>query len=229
MKKARILYVEDDLYLSYVTKDNLELKGYIVDYFDDGASALNAFLEIKFDLCILDVMLPKMDGFTLAKRIREKNKEIPIIFLTAKSLKEDKIKGLKIGADDYIIKPFSIEELVLKIEIFLKRSKIANSFSNYEKYEIGTFILDFHNLLLKNDNEEQRLTLKEAELIKYFAENKGVVLKREEILEEVWGSDDLYLSRSLDVFISRLRKFFKKDNNIKIENLHGVGFKLKLG
>lgn len=225
--KAKILYVEDDEILSFVTRDNLELQGYELVCAQDGESALDIIKKNPFDICILDVMLPKMDGFTLAKEIRKFDQDIPIIFLTAKSLKEDKIHGLKIGGDDYIIKPFSIEELILKVEIFLRRRKISGP-GRQTNFLIGAYEFDFNNLLLKYNKEERKLTQREAELLKMLIENKNQVLKRENILELIWGENDYFLGRSLDVFISRLRKYLSQDEQVKIENIHGVGFRLQI-
>lgn len=226
-KKAKILFVEDDVYLSFVTRDNLEIAGYEILLFDNGRKAFDFFKENTVDICILDVMIDEMDGFTLARKIREMNKEIPILFLTAKSLKEDKIAGLRIGADDYITKPFSIEELICKIEVFLKRSKILYTGSiGQSVFQLNTFTLDFENLTLTNKNNKQRLTQKEAELLRYMILYKNKILKKEQILKDIWGNEDYYLSRSLDVFISRLRKYLKSDAEISIENIHGVGFRL---
>ena len=214
-KKAKILFVEDDIYLSFVTKDNLELAGYDILHTDNGATALETFKNNEIDICVLDIMLIEMDGFTLAKKIREINKEVPILFLTAKSLKEDKITGLKIGADDYITKPFSIEELILKIEIFLKRSKIIHSNPvEIAEVSVGAFTLDFDNLSLKSNDGNLRLTRKEAELLRYLIVNKNKILRKEEMLKDIRDNDDYYLSRSLDVFISRLRKYLKADTKI---------------
>jgi len=226
--KAHLLYVEDDESLSFVTRDNLELQGYQITACDDGEKALEIIKNQTFDLCILDVMLPEVDGFTLAEEIRKKDTEVPIIFLTAKSLKEDKIRGLKLGGDDYITKPFSIEELILKIEIFLKRSKIHTPVQETE-FAIGQYHFDYKNLSLKLNGTEKSLTQKEADLLRYFAEHKNEVLKRSDILEKIWGEDDYFMGRSLDVFISRLRKYLKGDEDLKIENIHGVGFRLKGG
>ena len=222
--KAHLFYVEDDESLSFVTRDNLELEGYKVTYCADGKEAMETFPKENFDLCILDVMLPEVDGYTIAKEIRKKNAQVPIIFLTAKSLKEDKIHGLRLGADDYITKPFSIEELILKIEIFLKRSQIVIK-EQPSIFQIGHFNFDYKNLALKNDTIQKQLTQKEADLLKFFIENKNVVLKRAQILESLWGEDDYFMGRSLDVFISRLRKYLKTDGSLKIENIHGVGFR----
>ncbi len=227
-KKARILYVEDDVTLSFITKDNLEMHGYIIDYCEDGEKAINKYNNNNYDLCILDIMLPKIDGYTVAKKIRENDQHIPIIFLTAKSAKDDKIYGLKTGADDYITKPFSIEELILKIEIFLKRGKIVNDYKHNQIIHIGNYKFDFDNLLLINEKEARKLTFKEAGLIKYLYDNKNTLIKREDILIALWGDDDYFMGRSLDVFISRIRKYFKDDPNIKIDTIHGFGFKFSL-
>lgn len=227
-KKAHLLYVEDDASLSYVTRDNLELDGYEVTYFDDGGKALECIRSgQRFDLCILDVMLPEVDGFTLAQEIRKRDEHVAILFLTAKSMKQDKIHGLTIGADDYITKPFSIEELLLKIEIFLRRTKFAGVPKNTIS-SIGNYQFDYPNLQLVCDGYEETLTQKEADLLKLLNEHRNSVVKRSFILETIWGKDDYFLGRSLDVFISRLRKYLSLDERIKIENIHGVGFKFKV-
>jgi DNA-binding response OmpR family regulator len=224
MGKAKILYVEDDETLSFVTSDNLSLNGYDVVHKFDGEAALEAFCSDSFDLCLLDVMLPKKDGFELATDIRKKNPDIPIIFLTAKSMKDDRIAGLKLGADDYMTKPFSIEELILKIEVFLKRKFVNIRQSN--KYAVGKLTFDYKNLSIINGSDAKTLTQREADLLKLLIENKNNVIKREEILERVWGQNDYFLGRSMDVFISRLRKYLSDDETLKIDNIHGVGFKL---
>jgi DNA-binding response OmpR family regulator len=226
-KKARLLYVEDDETLSFVTIDNLELRGYRVDHCPDGASAMEKFASASYDLCILDVMLPRMDGFSLARSIREKNAHVPIIFLTARSSREDKIHGLTIGGDDYITKPYSIEELALKIEIFLKRSRIlVPDASLNEMIMIGKFSFEPGNQLLTCGGKRLQMTHKESELLGILARGKGSVIKREEMLMKVWGNDHFYSSRSLDVFISRLRKLLAPDPGLKIENIHNVGYRL---
>ena len=217
---------EDDESLSFVTRDNLQLSGYRITHCADGKTALELIRQEEFDLCILDVMLPEIDGFTLAEEIRKFNPHVPIIFLTAKSLKEDKLHGLKIGGDDYITKPFSIEELVLKIEIFLRRRTITQP-SDRQIYRIGNYSFDYRNLELSTPEKSKTLTQKEADLLKLFAENPNQVLKRSDILKQVWGDDDYFLGRSLDVFISRLRKYLRADDTLKVENIHGVGFRLK--
>jgi DNA-binding response OmpR family regulator len=222
--KNRILYVEDDLYLAFVTKDNLEIKGYEIASCNNGEKALEIFENENFDLCILDVMLPKMDGFALATAIRKNDKNIPILFLSAKTMKEDRLKGLRLGADDYIVKPFSIEELILKIEIFLKRSKVKHEKQEDEILCIGTYHYNNLNLMLCYADEKRQLTKREAELLKFLIKNKGTVLERDIILQNVWKDDSYFNGRSLDVFISRLRKYLKNDPSLKIKNIHRVGF-----
>lgn len=226
-KKAHILYVEDDESLSFVTKDNLEINGYEVTHCIDGKSALATIKGNRFDLCILDVMLPGVDGFDIAKAIRKTDDHVPIIFLTAKSLKQDKLHGLTIGADDYITKPFSIEELLLKIDIFLRRTKYIGMLRQEGPIEVGIFEFDHQNLMLSNGDETNKLTQKEADLLSLLSEHRDQVIRRSFILEHLWGKDDYFLGRSLDVFISRLRKYLRADSNLKIENVHGVGFVFK--
>jgi len=229
-KKANLLYVEDDTTLSFVTRDNLEMKGYAVDFCEDGIVALEMINRKAYDLCILDVMLPKMDGFTLATKIREKNSEIPILFLTARSAKEDRIHGLQLGGDDYITKPFSIEELALKIEVFLRRSKIVVTPGKPSGIlQLGQFRFDPANHQLSGLEESHALTRRENELLSLFTGNQNQVIKREDLLIKVWGNDHFFASRSLDVFISRLRKMLKADPAVQIENIHNVGYRLKIG
>lgn len=227
MKNARILYVEDDLTLSFVTRDNLERAGYTIDSCDDGIMAYEKIINGDYDLYILDVMLPKIDGYTLARKIREKNEAVPILFLSAKSTLDDKIYGLQLGADDYITKPFSIEELILKIGVFLKRSNIDSSFKLKEKTaRIGSFTFSQSTLQLTNGTTTHSLTHREAELLALLSSNRGSILKRDDILNKVWGNDKFYSSRSLDVFISRLRKLLQSDISVKIENIHNIGYRL---
>jgi DNA-binding response OmpR family regulator len=227
---VKILLVEDDETLSFIVKDNLEQHQYKVDVAVDGEKALEYFNKDLYHLILLDVMLPKIDGFRVAEKIRETNYDIPIIFLTARSMTEDKIKGLTIGGDDYIPKPFSMEELLLKIKVFLKRTQVSSTdeINTANLKNIGKFIFNPEELTLIFDGKSRNLTLKEAELIKFFAANQNKVLSRNEILEKVWGTNDYFLGRSLDVFISRLRKYFKEDSNIKIINLHGIGFRFSV-
>lgn len=225
--KAKILYVEDDPMLGFLTVDSLE-NHYQVQHAVDAESALVMFDELSFDLCILDVMLPGMDGFELATQIRKRNKTIPILFLSAKAMKEDRIKGLKIGADDYLVKPFSMEELQLKVEIFLRRSQLSpieNNIINFNS-SCKQYIFDPSNFNIICGDESIKLTEKEAALLYLFYKNKNKVLKREDILRELWGNDDYFSGRSLDVFISRLRKIFKDQEEIRIDNIPRIGFKL---
>lgn len=228
MSKYRILYAEDDETLAFLTKDNLELNGYEVFHCPNGENCLEQFKNGSFDVCILDIMMPKMDGFELAAAIRQLDTEIPIIFLSAKTLKEDRIKGLRLGADDYLVKPFSIEELLLKIEIFLKRSQKKKVIPEKNTYTVGSFRFDAENYMLIKDDKQTVLTQREAELLKLFLDNKNTVLKREQILTSLWGTDDYFMGRSLDVFISRLRKLLSEEDGIQIENLHGIGFKFTI-
>ncbi len=215
-KKPKILYVEDDVNLGFVTKDNLTKKGYDITLCEDGLTAAQTFQKQKFDLCILDVMLPKIDGFALAQKFRDKDKNVPILFLTAKAMLEDKLQGFKLGGDDYITKPFSIDELVLKIEVFLKRSKVFTESAGMEKntYDIAAYVFDFKELTLTNGKNTYTLTIREAELLRMLTINRNQVVRRESILHQVWGEDNYYIGRSLDVFVSRLRKMFADEPNV---------------
>jgi len=222
--KANILYVEDDSSLSFVIKDNLEENGYTVVHCTDGESAWQQFMKHTFDLCLLDVMLPKKDGFALATQIRKKNALIPIIMLTAKNMDEDKIHGFKTGVDDYITKPFNMQELLLRMEVFLKRTKIdANVFPS--EVTIGSIVFHYEELELQTLEGIIQLTQKEADLLKYLCLHVNQTLKREDILLSVWGKDDYFLGRSMDVFITKLRKHLKADPSIEIQTIHGKGFK----
>lgn len=223
---AKILYVEDNLSLRFVTSDQLKKRAYQVVSCKDGKEALSTFKEQVFDLCVLDIMLPQIDGFELAKKIRQENEHIPIIFLSARSMQEDKIEGLKIGGDDYLTKPFDIDELCLKIEVFLKRKEINSGQNNI--YKIGDFQLDVTEQTLSILGIEKGLTSKEAKLLSLFAQKQNTIIKREYILINLWGRNDYFLGRSLDVFVSKLRKHLKEDENISIENIRGVGFRLNV-
>ena len=225
MKK--ILYVEDDETLAFLTSDNLSDYGFGVKHVNNGLDALATFKSENFDICILDIMIPKMDGFALAKEIRKINHEIPIIFLSAKSMSEDRLEGLKLGADDYLVKPFSMEELVLKIKIFLSRSKKNNKLEP-ENYSIGKFTFSPKKQKLEISSRTINLTHKEAQVLELLAKSKGEIVKKDSILFSIWGDNDYFMGRSLDVFISRLRKILSEDPNIKIENYHGVGFSLEV-
>ncbi|MFV0522200.1 MAG: response regulator transcription factor [Mangrovibacterium sp.] len=227
-KNKKILLVEDDTTLNFIVRDNLQEAGYQVVAVEDGLAGLNEFSKQSFDLCLFDVMLPKMDGFTLAQKVRKNNVQIPILFLTAKNLGEDKIAGFNNGGDDYITKPFSMEELLLRIQVFLRRSASpvdGEQLGESSQWQVGKFHFSFSDLHLTLGEEQKTLTFKEAELLHFFCKNANKIMSRSDILSNVWGSDDYYLGRSLDVFISRLRKYLKPDESIKIINLHGVGFR----
>jgi DNA-binding response OmpR family regulator len=225
MAKTKILLAEDDKDLGSVLAQYLELQNYEVVLARDGEEGWQKFNASTIDLCILDVMMPVKDGFELAKQISAKSPETPFIFLTAKGLKEDRIKGLKLGADDYICKPFEVDELVLRIQNILKRTGLQD----VEKYELGQFSFIYSELLLKGSDKELTLTVKEAKLLKYFLEHQNKLIKREDILVELWGENDYFLGRSMDVFISRLRKFLHSENSISIETIRGAGFIFRKG
>ena len=225
--KAKILYVEDDESLSFITKDQLEMEGYNVTHINNGKDGWSAFKKSDFDLCLLDVMLPQMDGFELAKKIRGVSKHIPIIFLTAKSMQEDKMEGFLLGGDDYVTKPYSFEELKMRIEVFLRRKKIIEE-APKESLQIGKFSFDYSNLDLSANGNSKGLTQREADILYYLAKRPNQVIRRSDILEDIWGKDDYFYGRSLDVFISRLRKYLSEDPSLSIENVHSVGFKLNV-
>lgn len=225
---TKILLVEDDPSLGFVMKDNLEMKGYEVTLCSDGDAGEKTFFQHPFDLCILDVMMPKKDGFMVAQSIRLKNQKVPILFVTAKSLLEDKIAGFTAGGDDYITKPFSVEELCLRIEVFLKRANGHSMTRNDTSFTIGQYHFDSENLTLNHRGQSKTLTQKESDVLRLLCQNQDHVLKREEILTAVWGDDDYFLGRSMDVFISKLRKYLKDDPSVQIVNYHGVGFRLEV-
>ena len=224
--KKKILLVEDDESMGFLLKDSLENYGFDVTHYSHGKVALEAFNKSNFDVCLFDVMMPNMDGFTLATKIRENNLDVPILFLTAKSLKEDRIKGFKIGADDYVTKPFSVEELVLRIKAILKRGKIVKKNSNI--IEFSNYKLNINNLTLTASNKKIQLTKKESDILELLVKNQGMLLKRDLILKTVWKDNSYFVSRSLDVFISKLRKHFKEDSSVRIVNIHGSGYKLEI-
>jgi DNA-binding response OmpR family regulator len=223
--KAKVLLAEDDASLAFVIKDNLEEEGYEVYWCADGEAAWQQYQKNSFDICLLDIMMPIKDGFALAKKIRQKSDMIPILFLSAKSQDQDKIDGFTSGADDYITKPFNIKELLLRMDVFLRRSKKLHS-EKVNEYQIGKLRFSFTDLKLIADTEIISLTQREADLLKFFCDHSNKVLKREEVLLSVWGKDDYFLGRSMDVFITRLRKYFKADPEILLETIHGIGFRL---
>jgi DNA-binding response OmpR family regulator len=225
--KMRILLVEDDLNLGLVIADHLKTQDYEVISAEDGAEGLVKFNEEQFNLCILDVMLPVLDGFSLAQDIRKINKDIPILFLTAKSMTEDKIKGFESGGDDYLTKPFSIQEFELRVKALLRRSRLE-LVTEEMTYAIGAYRYDVENQVLNSNETQKTLTKKEAQILKILFKHKNQVISREIILKGVWGQDDYFVGRSLDVFITKLRKYFAEDERIVISNLHGVGFKFEV-
>jgi len=223
--KSKVLLAEDDLSLGYVIKDNLADAGYDVVLCADGQAAIDKFNKESFDICLLDVMMPNKDGFAVAKKIRQQTDLIPILLITAKSLEEDRIHGFECGADDYIIKPFSMQELLLRIEVFLRRTKKMYS-ERTLNFQIGKMKFSFNDLKLSFGDNTNNMTQKEAELLLFLCEHPNRILKREEVLLHVWGKDDYFLGRSMDVFITKLRKYFKADSSIQIETIHGMGFRL---
>jgi DNA-binding response OmpR family regulator len=225
----RILLVEDDMNLGFVIQDALKIEGYKVVLCKDGKDGLNQFNKEEYDLCLFDVMMPKKDGFSLAEDIRKVNQDIPIIFLTAKNTAEDKVTGFTIGADDYITKPFSSEELVLRIKAVLKRNpKFKEDQKAKSRYKIGLYDFDSLNYELKIGDDKKKLTKKESELLKLLAEHQGQVMEREMLANMIWGDDSYFIGRSMDVFITKLRKYMSSDPGISITNVHGVGFRLEV-
>ncbi|NBW35389.1 MAG: DNA-binding response regulator [Cytophagia bacterium] len=227
MKQHKILLVEDDANLGFVIKDNLSLKGYEVTLCSDGRQAMDNFKASLYQLCLLDVMLPKADGFAVARHIRTHDKEVPILFLSAKNMTEDKLSGFRTGADDYITKPFSFEELFYRIEVFLRRRKPLLD-AEHIKVKLGEYLFDSEKLTLDCPQCSKTLTQREALILQLLCRHQNNTLKREEILNHVWGSDDYFMGRSLDVFISKLRKYLQHDPSVQIINHHGVGFSLRV-
>ena len=227
--KANILLVEDDNNLAFVLTDYLSMSGYNVQHAEDGVAGLELFKNGKFDICILDVMMPLKDGFTLAEEIRVINEFVPIIFLTAKTMKEDKIKGFKAGGDDYITKPFSTEELSLRIEAILRRTRYSLLDGEKESiYKLGKYSFDYSNQVLDGPSGVKRLTKKEAEVLRLLCINKNKILRREIALKMIWGEDDYFMGRSMDVYITKVRKFLSDDPNVSITNIHRTGFMLEV-
>ncbi len=225
--KIKILLVEDDYNLGFVIQDKLKEQGFDVHLCTDGVEGLKRFGEHPFQMCIFDVMMPKKDGFTLARDIRKVNKNVPILFLTAKNQTEDRIEGFKAGGDDYLTKPFSTEEFLLRVQAILKRVNLVKEEVAPKDLSIGTIVFDTENFVLRYANgEKQNLTKKEAKILQLLVQHTNKVLPRDIVLNSVWGQDDYFVGRSLDVFITKLRKYLKEDDNVAISNIHGVGFKL---
>ena len=226
MEARKILLVEDDPNLGALLQEYLKHKNFDVDLKRDGVEGLFAAKKNKYDMLLLDVMMPKKDGFEVAEEIRKDNQEVPIIFLTAKSMKEDKIKGLTIGADDYITKPFSMEILELKMNAILRRTDKTDVKVAQDTYKVSSSILDYKNHKLNINGKETKLTTKETELLRLFFERKNELLEREFALKHVWQDDSYFTARSMDVFISKIRKYLKEDESLQILNIHGQGYKL---
>ncbi|HNY09647.1 MAG TPA: response regulator transcription factor [Tenuifilaceae bacterium] len=225
-RTIRVLLAEDDENLGFLLKEYLQAKEYDVDLYKDGEKAYRGFQNNYYDICILDVMMPIKDGFTLAKEIRMANPAMPILFLTAKSLKEDVIEGFSIGADDYMTKPFSIEELLMRIEAILRRTRKDSPDSEQSSFQIGRYIFDATKQTLQLDDEVRKLTTKESELLKYLCINKNSLLDRNFALKTIWVDDSYFNARSMDVYITKLRKYLADDPTIEIINVRGKGFKL---
>jgi DNA-binding response OmpR family regulator len=227
--KTKILLVEDDPNLGLLLKESLQLKGdYLVSLCTDGEQGLTEFLNNTFDICIFDVMMPKKDGFTLFKDIRKVNKEVPVIFATAKGMVQDKMEGFSIGADDYITKPFSIDELIMRIKAILKRTKPIVVVEEPSLFQLGKYTYNYSLQLLSHDGLQHKLSTKEAELLKLLCLHANEVLERDEALLKIWKDDNYFNGRSMDVFLSKLRKLLKDDPRIEIMTLHGKGYKLIL-
>ncbi len=233
MPKAHILYVEDDVNLSFVTRDNLEMAEYAVTHCTTGDEAKAIYKPGQFDVCLLDVMLPQCDGFSVARHIRQQDTQVPILFLSALADRDNRLHGLRLGADDYLGKPFSVEELLLKINVFLRRSAGQQTVPkpapvSKTQRQLGAFGYNITEGSLTFGDHTQTLTQREAEVLTYLIDRPNEMIRRDDILKAIWGDDDYFMGRSLDVFISRLRKRLAPDASIRIENLHGVGFRLRL-
>ena len=224
-EKPRILLCEDDENLGMLLREYLQAKEYDTELCPDGEAGYKAFLKSNFDLCVLDVMMPKKDGFALAKEIRQSNAEVPIIFLTAKTLKEDMLDGFKIGADDYITKPFSMEELTFRIEAILRRVRGKKN-RDRTHYKIGSFTFDTQKQILARGDKQTKLTTKESELLSLLCAHANEILQRDFALKTIWIDDNYFNARSMDVYITKLRKHLKEDENVEIINIHGKGYKL---
>jgi DNA-binding response OmpR family regulator len=228
MKRTKILLVEDDTSLGFLLVDFLESNGFDVKLYRDGESGLNGYKAGDFDFCILDVMLPGIDGFSLAQRVRAENKTIPIIFLTARSMKTDKIKGFDLGGDDYITKPFDEDELLCRINAIINRYNIQPEESNHKDlFEIGKYNFDYKNQLLTFENQQRRLTKKEGEVLRQLCLSVNEIVTRDSILFSIWGDNDYFIGRSLDVFIAKLRKYLSDDPSVLINNIPKVGYILE--
>jgi DNA-binding response OmpR family regulator len=229
MSKARLLVVEDDPNLGDILKEYLEMKGYEATLCRDGEEGWNKFKKDKFDLCLLDIMMPKKDGFTLAKEIKKVQENLPILFLTAKNQKDDIIEGLKIGADDYLTKPFSMEELLLRVNAILRRTQKSEEKSSLKLYSFGDFVLHYDEQIIEGPSGKTKLTSKENELIRLLASELNKLVNRSHALKQIWGDDSYFNARSMDVYLSKIRKILKDDPKVQIITVHGEGFKMIVG
>ena len=229
MKKPKVLYVEDEIFLAKIVSETLESRGYEVITEHDGARAVKRFENVKPDICILDIMLPNKDGFTIADEIREQDENIPIIFLSAKSEVKDVVTGFKTGANDYIRKPFSVEELIVRIENVLKQPGAADAAPLPEEVAIGQYIFNVRRQTLSYNSEQRKLSYRESELLKMLYQNKDVIVERRDILNLLWGSDSFFNSRNLDVYITKLRGYLKADASLEILTIKGVGYRFVVG
>jgi DNA-binding response OmpR family regulator len=227
MKKTKVLYVEDETFLAKIVSETLESRGYEVVLEEDGGKALQRFSEVKPDVCVLDIMLPNKDGFTIADEIRDKDAEVPIIFLSAKSQTTDVLNGFKTGANDYIRKPFSIEELIVRIENVLLRR--TTPVADQEEVAIGAYTYNMKRQTLNHPTEQRKLSYRESELLKLLYENRDKIVERSEILTLLWGSDSFFNSRTLDVYITKLRGYLKHDPSIEIITIKGIGYRFVVG
>lgn len=228
VSRPRLLLVEDDANLGSLLCEYLGVKGFDVTLCTDGLQGEEEFKQSSYDLCILDVMLPKQDGFTLAEHIRAMNATVPMLFLTAKSLPEDRLQGFALGADDYVAKPFSVDELMMRIKAILRRSQPMGAQSDGKRFVIGDYSFDAERRVLSRNGESRTLTHKETELLRMLARSVGNTVNRGDALREVWGDDNYFNGRSMDVFVTRLRKYLKDDARVNITNVHGQGFKLQV-
>lgn len=225
--KTKVLLAEDDKNLGTILKSYLEAKGFETTLTINGQEAYDSFKEVDYDFCIIDIMMPVKDGFSLAKDIRKEDREVPILFLTAKSMQEDKLKGFELGADDYITKPFSMEELLVRMKAILRRvqeDKTKRDSNNI--YQLGNFSFDYNRQLLSIKGKDQKLTSKESELLRLLCESVNNVLDRSEALKKIWKDDSYFNARSMDVYITKLRKYLREDPDVELMNVHGIGFKL---
>lgn len=229
MSKTKVLYVEDELFLGKIVRESLESRGFDVIMEGDGAKVLNLFKETKPDICVLDVMLPNKDGFTIADEIREQDEEVPIIFLTAKTQTEDVVKGFTLGGNDYIRKPFSMEELIVRIQHLLRNRQEGIPRINGGTVTMGKYSFQISRQVLNNGKEEKKLSFRESELLKLLYENRDKIIDRKDILNLLWGNDSFFNSRNLDVYITKLRSYLKEDPSLEIITIKGIGYRFVAG